>query len=38
MAQRERDDPLLNDRRELVGHLRAPALTGAQHLQPRTLD
>jgi hypothetical protein len=38
IAQRERHDPLLDDRRKLVGHLRAPALARAQHLQPRALD
>jgi hypothetical protein len=38
IAQRKRDDPLLDHRRELVGHLRAPTLTRTQHLNARALD
>jgi hypothetical protein len=38
MPGAERDDPLLDHHRELVGHLRTPALPGPEHLQPRLLN
>jgi len=38
VAEREGHDPLLNKRRELVGHLRPTPLARAQHLQPVPLD
>jgi hypothetical protein len=38
MPQRERHDPLLHDLRDLVGHLRPPALPRPEHLQPLTVD
>src|SRR5215213_2093582 len=38
MAQRERYYPLLDHHRELVRHLRTPALPRPEHLQPRPLD
>ena len=38
MAEREGDDPLLDERRELVGHLRPSSLARSQHLQPGPLD
>jgi hypothetical protein len=38
VAQRKRHDALLDDRRELIGHLRAPALAGPEHLEARALD
>jgi len=38
MAEREGDDPLLHERRELVRHPRSAALARAQHLEPVALD
>jgi hypothetical protein len=38
MAQRESDDPLLDDLGGLVWHHRAAPLTRPKHLQPRALD
>src|SRR6266571_1654294 len=38
MRERERDDPLLHDRRELVGHPRPAPLARTQHLQPVPVD
>jgi hypothetical protein len=38
VPEAERDDPLLEHRRELVGHLRAATLARAQHLKPGPLD
>jgi hypothetical protein len=38
VPERERDDALLDDPRELVRHRRAPALPGPQHLEPGALD
>jgi hypothetical protein len=38
MPERERDDPLLEDLRKLVGHHRPPALTRPEHLQSLTVD
>ena len=38
VRDRERNDPLLHDRRQLVGHLRAPTLPRSQHLQPVPVD
>ena len=38
VAKREGDDPLLDERRELVGHLRSPPLSRAQDLKPVALD
>src|SRR5436190_11578139 len=38
MGEREGDDPLLDDRRELVRHPRPAPLPWAQHLQPVPVD
>src|SRR3954454_15429696 len=38
MPEREPDDPLLDQQRELVGHHRPPALTRPEHLQPLAVD
>jgi hypothetical protein len=38
MGEREGDDPLLDHRRELVGHPRPSPLARAQHLQPVAVD
>jgi len=38
MRDQERDDALLDHLRQRVGHLRAPTLTRAEHLQAVTLD
>jgi hypothetical protein len=38
VAQRERDDALLDHRRELVGHLRTAALARPEHLKAGALD
>jgi len=38
MGERERDDPLLDKRRELVGHPRPAPLARAQHLQAVAID
>src|SRR5438477_2887431 len=38
MAKRKSDDPLLDQRRQLVGHLRPAPLARAQHLEAVTLD
>jgi hypothetical protein len=38
VAEREGDDSLLDQRRELVGHLRAAPLARAQHLEPVPVD
>jgi hypothetical protein len=37
MGDREGDDPLLDHRRQLVGHLRPPTLP-PQHLEPLPVD
>ena len=36
--EREGDDSLLDERRQLVGHLRPPTLPRSQHLQPVPVD
>jgi hypothetical protein len=38
VGDREREDSLLDHPRQLVGHLRAPALAGAEDLGPVALD
>src|SRR5215204_3921454 len=38
IGEREGDDPLLNQRRELIGHPRPAPLTRSQHLQPMPVD
>jgi hypothetical protein len=38
VTETERDDPLLDDLGELVGHLRSPPLARPEHLQSRSLD
>ena len=38
MGEREGDDPLFDDRRQLVWHPRPSTLTRAQHLQPVPID
>ena len=38
MSDREGDDPLLDHRRQLVGHLRPTPLPRPQHLQPVPVD
>jgi len=38
MAEREGNDPLLDERRQLVRHLRAPPLPRPQHLQALPID
>jgi hypothetical protein len=38
MPERERDDSLLDQHRELAGHPRPAALARPQHLQPVPVD
>src|ERR1039457_6344712 len=38
VSDRERHDPLLDDLRQLVGHLWPPALSGPQHLKAMTVN
>src|SRR5689334_6455612 len=38
MPERERDDLVLNEHRELIGHLRTTTLSRAQHLQALAID
>src|ERR671925_2387651 len=38
MTKRERDDPLLDHRRELVRHHRPAPLSGSEHLKAGALD